>query len=168
MRTPDVRLLDEAVFTEALARARNAPRLRTNHDLHAGPEDAVHRFLNVMRRGTYVTPHRHVTPPKTETFLVLRGSIAVFLFEDDGSIRRAHVLGDPHQRALPCCIDLSPGLWHALAVLSDEAICFEVKPGPWEPATDKDFAPFAPREGVASPEACTEYLEGLLRTLEAR
>lgn len=156
------RLLDEAVFAAALERAHGAPRGRTNHDLHAGPDDRVHRFLNVMTRGTYVTPHRHVTPPKTETFLVLRGSIAIFRFDDAGAVIGRHDLGDPTQRALPCAIDLDAGVWHAVACLSETAICFEVKPGPWSPATDKDFAAFAPREGVAGPEACARYLEELL------
>lgn len=157
------RLLDEPVFTDLCARAAASPRGRTNHNLHDGPDDPVHRFLNVLTRGTYVTPHRHVTPPKSETFLVLRGEVAVFLFDDGGSVREAHRLSEPTQDALPCAIDLDPGLWHSIAALSESAICFEVKPGPWAPATDKDFAPFAPREGAASPSECAAYLDHLLR-----
>lgn len=160
-----VQLLDESIFAETLARAAASPRLRTNHNLHPSADDGVHRFLNVMRRGTYVTPHRHVAPPKSETFLVLRGEIAVFLFDDAGVVVEAYRLGDTGQRALPCCIDLMPGIWHSIAVLSEEAICFEVKPGPWQLATDKDFATFAPREGVAAPVECAAYLDTLLGTL---
>lgn len=162
MTMGSIRLLDETTFADLRARAEASPRGRTNHNLHGGPEDPVHRFLNVLTRGTYVTPHRHVTPPKSETFLVLRGEAAVFLFADDGGIREAHRLGDPSQAVRPCAIDLDPGLWHSIAALSETAICFEVKPGPWVPATDKDFAPFAPREGVASPAECRAYLETLL------
>lgn len=42
-------------------------------------------------------------------------------------------------------------LWHTLAVLSEHAICFKVKPDPYSAANDKHFAPWGPREG--SPEA---------------
>ena len=44
-------------------------------------------------------------------------------------------------------VDIQPGVWHTIAVLSDHVVCFEVKPGPYSVATDKDFAPWAPREG---------------------
>jgi hypothetical protein len=38
-------------------------------------------------------------------------------------------------------------------------VCFEVKPGPWERATDKEFAEWAPAE---SDPAAAEYLRRLL------
>jgi len=56
-------------------------------------------------------------------------------------------------------IDIAPGIWHTAAALSDHAICFEVKPGPYVQAVDKEFAPWAPREG--DPRSAG-YLETLL------
>jgi cupin fold WbuC family metalloprotein len=157
-----VRLLSQAIFADTITRAIGSPRGRTNHNLHSSADDPVHRFLNTLTRGTYVTPHRHVTPPKSETFLVLRGQVVVFLFDDGGAVLEAHCLGEPTQDALPCAIDLGPGIWHSIAALSELAICFEVKPGPYLEATDKDFAPFAPREGFANASECSAYLSGLL------
>lgn len=156
-----VQILSEAVFSEALERARGSARGRTNENLHAGPSDNPHRFLNVLLRGTYVAPHRHRAPPKSETFLVLRGEIAAFVFDDSGRVARAERLGDPQQGVLPCAIDLAPGLWHSIVATSDEAICFEVKPGPWDPATDKEFAEWAPREGQDGGRAYLAHLEAL-------
>ena len=155
---PDIQLIDEALLEATLDRAQKSPRLRTNHDFHAGPEDNPHRFLNVMVRGTYVTPHRHLDPPKAESFLVLRGRIAVFVFDDDGGVTSRHDLGGPGE---PLGIDLAPGVWHALAVRSDHAVIYEVKPGPWDPATDKELAPWAPGEGDPAAGA---YRDGLLAT----
>lgn len=155
---PDIQPIDEALLQETLDRARRSPRLRTNHNFHAGPEDNPHRFLNVMVSGTYVTPHRHLDPPKAESFLVLRGQIAVFVFDDEGRVTSRHDLGGPTE---PLGIDLAPGLWHALAVRSDYAVIYEVKPGPWDPATDKELAPWAPAEG--DPEA-DAYRDALLGT----
>lgn len=116
-------------------------------------EDNPHRFLNVMVQGTYIAPHRHLDPPKSESFLVLRGEIAFFLFDDTGAISRIEILGREKTG-----IDIAPGLWHTLAVLSPEAVCYEVKPGPYSASNDKDFASWAPREGDP---AVSEYLARL-------
>jgi cupin fold WbuC family metalloprotein len=107
-----------------------------------------------MVKGTYISPHRHVDPPKSESFLVLDGEIAFFTFDDAGQVATTHVLGRD-----PIGIDIQPGVWHTMAVLSLHAICYEVKPGPYSPTTDKDFALWPPREGDP---ATSSYLELLL------
>ena len=62
----------------------------------------------------------------------------------------------------PAAIDLPPGVWHTLAALSPHAVCYEVKPGPYLPANDKAFAPWAPREGEpGAPAYLASLLEGL-------
>jgi cupin fold WbuC family metalloprotein len=126
-----------------------------NFNLHSGPEDNPHRFFNVMLRGTYIAPHRHLDPPKAEAFLVLEGELAFFVFSDSGEVGTCEVLGRNGRFG----VDLAPGVWHTMAVLTEHAICFEVKPGPWSPMNDKEFAPWAPREGELGVES---YLESLL------
>jgi cupin fold WbuC family metalloprotein len=85
---------------------------------------------------------------------VLSGEIAFFTFDDSGQITSVQALGRD-----PIGIDIQPGVWHTLAVLSEHAICFEVKPGPYSVTNDKDFATWAPREG--DPRA-SEYLSDLI------
>lgn len=151
---PDaVQVLDTALFETLIDRARASPRLRTNHNFHSSMEENPHRFLNVMMRGTYIAPHRHLDPPKAESFLVLDGEIAFFTFDDTGAIATIHKLG---QGTLG--IDIAPGVWHTLVVLSPHAVCYEVKPGPYSVANDKDFAKWAPREGEPGTAA---YLDRL-------
>jgi cupin fold WbuC family metalloprotein len=157
---PAIQLLDAALFESLIERARQSPRLRTNHNFHASMEDNPHRFLNVMIRGTYIAPHRHLDPPKAESFLVLAGEIAFFTFDDAGRIEGTHILG--HDIA---GIDLAPGVWHTMTPLTPHAICYEVKPGPYLASNDKDFAPWAPREGDAG---VREYLESLVRLTSPR
>ncbi len=119
-------------------------------------DENPHRFLNVMLRGTYVTPHRHLDPPKAESFLVLEGEIAFFVFDDRGAVTARYILGRE-----TVGIDIDPGIWHSLAVLTPEAVCYEVKPGPYSAVNDKDFAPWAPREGdPAAPAYLEKLLEG--------
>jgi cupin fold WbuC family metalloprotein len=152
-----IQTVDRELFRTLIERARQSPRLRTNHNFHASMEENPHRFLNVMVRGTYVTPHRHLDPPKAESFLVLEGEGVFFTFDDAGGIASKHILG----RDI-IGIDIDPGIWHTLAVLTDTAVCYEVKPGPYTAANDKDFAPWAPREGDPAAPA---YLERLLASV---
>jgi cupin fold WbuC family metalloprotein len=153
-----VQLIDDALIEATLIKAKASSRLRANHNFHASDADDFHRFLNVLVRGTYVAPHRHVTPPKAEAFLALRGELVCFVFDDTGRVLTRAVLG----RGGRLGIDIPPGVWHSIAALSDEAVCYEAKTGPWIPATDKEFAPWAPREGDARAAA---YLAGLLAGL---
>ena len=158
---PEVQPITSRLFDDLVEKAGQSPRRRINHNFHASSSDNPHRFLNVFLQGSYVTPHRHLRPPKAESFLVLEGWMAAWIFEDDGSIRSTFLLGQGAQPALlpqqlqhaPVCrgIDVPPGIWHTLSAVTPHAVCFEVKPGPWEPANDKEFAPWAPHEG--SPEA---------------
>ena len=124
-------------------------------------DDNPQRFLNVMLRDTYVAPHRHLQPAKTESFLVLEGCIVLICFEDDGTVRSRHWLGNT-PGAIARGIDLEPGVWHTLTAVTEYAVCYEVKPGPWDPANDKEFAPWAPREGDPRAE---EYLRALVGPL---
>jgi len=108
-------------------------------------------------RGTYVAPHRHKNPAKAETFVVLEGAAVVWTFGAAGDRTGTYVVGPGQSSGWG--IDLAPGIWHTVTAQSDVAVCFEVKPGPWDPATDKEFAPWAPREGDAG---AAQYLQTLL------
>jgi cupin fold WbuC family metalloprotein len=155
-----IQLVNRALFAALLEQARQSPRRRINFNFHAGPEDNPHRFLNVMLEGAYIAPHRHSDPPKAESFLVLEGEVAFFIFDGRGRIAEIRRLGGD-----PMGIDLPPGVWHTMAVLSPHAVCYEVKPGPYSPLTDKEFAPWAPREGDPAVPA---YLRTLLASLEEK
>ncbi len=148
-----VQIIDEALFDAVAAGAQAAPRQRMNHNFHSGPEDNPHRFLNVLLRGTYVRPHRHSDPPKAEAFLVLEGVAEVITFSEQGAVEGRYRLGEQVNGKKRWGVDLAAGVWHTVIAISERVVCYEVKPGPWEPATDKEFAAWAPREGdPATPE----------------
>lgn len=166
-----IQLITNGLIDEVRQKANQSPRLRQNHNFHSSALDNPHRFLNVLLAGTYVTPHRHSAVPKAEGFLVLEGCAAAFVFDDSGTLRDVVVLSDDGTTAkappaFKSCkaargIDLPPGVWHTIVALSPSVVCYEVKPGPWVAATDKEFAPWAPMEdepGAAS------YLASLLAT----
>jgi cupin fold WbuC family metalloprotein len=51
--------------------------------------------------------------------------------------------------------DVRPPTWHTYIALEPDTWIFEVKLGPFDPATDKEWPPWAPVEGT--PEA-DDYL----------
>ena len=151
----EAKLISAQLIDQVMERAAASPRRRMNHNFHESAGDNPHRFLNVLLRGTYIRPHRHSAPPKSETFVVLEGVADVILFDGTGAISARHSLGTGGVWG----IDLPPGVWHTIVPRTGRAVCFEVKPGPWEPSSDKEFAPWAPAED--SPSAA-DYLRALL------
>lgn len=138
-----------------LVQARTSPRLRKNLNLHQ-ITDPVQRFFNALIPGTYVRPHRHNSPPKTETMIVLSGKMLVVLFDEQGNIKEKIELSPQGQRI---SIDLAPGVWHSVLAI-EPCVFFECKQGPYTPITDKDFASWAPEENTTE---SIHYLEGLLQ-----
>jgi cupin fold WbuC family metalloprotein len=158
---PEVKLISGALFDTVTALATASPRLRMNHNFHSDRADNPHRFLNVLLHGTYVRPHRHFVPPKSESFLVLEGVADVILFDEQGAITARYRLGEESAEGHLWGIDISPGVWHTILARTERVVCFEVKPGPWVAANDKEFAGWAPAEN--DPDAalyCRVLLDG--------
>ena len=140
----------------ALDYARTSPRRRVILPFHKDDADPLHRMFNAAQPGSYVRPHRHVSPPKAEIFLVLRGALALFVFEDDGRIRDCIRLEAGGERF---GVDLGPGLYHCFIALEPDTLLYEIKTGPYEPTSAKDFAPWAPEEDSAGAGAYLSMLE---------
>lgn len=137
--------------------AAASERLRRNLNLHEAYDDPVQRLCNAMEPGTYVRPHRHTEPGKWELFIVLSGSLAVLSFSPQGAVtERVELDADGPVRG----IEIPPGTWHTLVSLAPGTVAFEVKPGPYAPLQDKDFAPWAPGEGEPGTRAFLDWLLG--------
>src|ERR1041385_7619279 len=110
----DVRLISGALFDTVAALASASPRHRMNHNFHSGAADNPHRFLNVLLRETYIRPHRHQAPPKSESFIVLEGMADVILFDDRGAVTARYRLGAESPEGHLWGVDISPGVWHTI------------------------------------------------------
>jgi len=157
----EVKVISASLVDDVASRAAASPRLRMNHNFHTGSEDNPHRFLNILLEGTYIRPHRHSDPPKAESFLVLEGVAEVILFDDTGAVTKRYTLGAGSDEGHVWGVDLPPGVWHTILPRTSRVVCFEVKPGPWSPATDKEFATWAPAE---NDPAAAAYGKSLLST----
>ncbi len=134
--------------------SRISPRQRMILPLHKSGPALLQRMLNAVQPGTYIRPHRHAAG-RAESIIVLQGAIRLQVFNEDGALFQSLEIraGSP-----TFGIDLEGGTWHSFQSLEPDTVLFEVKPGPYNPETDKEFAPWAPEE--FSDEAAT-YLETL-------
>ena len=71
-------------------------------------------------------------------------------FGEDGLPQEGGLILIDSSRGVYGC-DIRPGVWHTIFALAPDTVLFEVKPGPYDPGVDKEFAPWSPPEH--SPEA---------------
>ena len=152
--------IDEILLNEIIAKAKTSPRKRMNHNFHTYAEDPLQRMLNCLELGTYCRPHKHENPPKREVFIILKGTVAVLQFNNEGKIIDTTILNNTNGQY---GVEIPPLTWHSIIALENESVVFECKDGPYEPASDKDFAPWAPEEGSAE---SAYYLKKLISELQ--
>ena len=140
-----MRPIDTALVDNLIAEAALSPRKRAIFRFHEH-EEPVQRMLNAVRSDSYVQPHRHADPDKTELFYAIRGRLLALTFTDDGQVARRLVL-DPAGPVMGC--DIPPRTYHAVLALDDVAVALEIIQGPYDAATHKQFAPWAPADEAA-------------------
>lgn len=155
-----MKIIDKNSLDALSQAAAVAPRQRMNLNLHADYADPCQRLFNAIEPSTYICPHRHTDPPKPECFLAVRGHMAVLVFDDAGTVTQTVLFGTECD---VLGVDLPPGLWHSIVSLESGSIFFETKPGPYVALSDKDFAPWAPREGTPEAGAYLEQLKSVVR-----
>jgi cupin fold WbuC family metalloprotein len=136
-----------SLIAQKAADARRNERHREIHMLHADGHDPVQRMLNALQPSSYGRPHRHSSPPKSETLLLMKGSIGFVSFSEDGVAHDSDVLLLGPQTGV-MGVDCRAGVWHTFFALEPDTVVFEVKAGPFDANTDKDPAPWAPAENT--------------------
>lgn len=155
MKTISAALLDEISH-----KATQSPRKRQNFNFHDSLGDPLQRLLNAMEPGTYVQPHKHEKPDKREFFIILKGKAVVIIFDNLGGIKN-HTILSPETQEFG--IEIPARTWHTIIILEEQTVLFEVKDGPYEQISDKNFATWAPKENA--PE-CQSYNKMLLKKLK--
>lgn len=139
-----MKFIDESLLDSLSEKAAASPRKRTHHNLHSTLEDPIHRLFIAAEPGTYIRPHRHLTPPKWELFSIIRGSMILFEFDAEGKVLQRRIM---KAGQTPCVVESQPADWHGFLVLEPGTIGMEVKPGPYMAPPPADVAPWAPAEG---------------------
>ena len=115
-----IKLISEELLDGVTHDAQENSRLRMNYNFHESLDAPIHRLLNALEPGTYLPPHRHVD--KEETYIVLRGSLIAFFYDDMGNVTEK--------------VNLNPS--------AGMYVIFEIKSGPYKPLPPEDVAPWAP------------------------
>jgi len=67
-------------------------------------------MLNSIQPGSYITPHRHYSPPKSESIIVFQGVLAYMSSDDDGTpLQSDFALLDPRRGIYG--VDIRPSIW---------------------------------------------------------
>ncbi len=145
----NIQLINQQLLDDTSLEAVNNIRLRMNYNIHSHLDDPVNRMLNALEPGTYLPPHRHASPPKTESYIVLRGELDVLVFDDDGNLFQRTTLNPEIGNY---GVDIPAGVWHSMIVKKTGTVIYEVKQGPFTPLVPEDFASWAPepddKEGI--------------------
>lgn len=141
-----MKIFDQSFYQNLTETAQNAPRLRTNENLHENYESLVQRLFIAMEPDSYVRPHRHMESNKWEFFFVVKGRLLFLLYNENGTVeKRIELVAGGETQGL----EIPPNTWHSTVALESGTVFFEVKEGPYVLTSDKGFAPWAPAEGDA-------------------
>jgi cupin fold WbuC family metalloprotein len=122
-----MKIIDKKLLDKVSDKAKSNVRLRMNHNLHPSLDSNAQRLLNALEPGTVIPIHRH--SDTSETYVILRGSLNMLLFNDKKELT-ARVELNPLKGKYG--IDLPKNQWHTLEVLETGTIIFEVKDGPYK------------------------------------
>lgn len=134
-----MKLITEELLDAVTSQAKENSRLRMNYNFHATMDAPIHRLLNALEPGTYLPPHRH--RDKEETYLVLRGSLLAFFYDEAGDVTEK-VLLNPSEGKYG--LEIPPCTWHSIVALESGTVIFEIKKGPYSPLSPEDLASWAP------------------------
>jgi cupin fold WbuC family metalloprotein len=152
-------VIDNDALVELSKTAQSLPRLRKNLNIHSQLDDPVQRLYNAMEPHTYVRPHRHPDEDRWEFFQVVSGRAAVLTFNQQGTVREKIELS---QAGPNVAIEIPGNQWHTLVSLQSGTVLFEIKKGPYQPLSDKDFATWAPQEGDSAVETFIQWFNDAL------
>jgi cupin fold WbuC family metalloprotein len=152
----EVSPIDTSLIASAISASRESSRKRVIQPLHKHGGASLQRMLNAIQPGSYIRPHRHAVD-RAESIMVVSGAILYLTFTAKGEVSEAFTLRAGSSRI---GMDIEGAIWHSFAALEPDTLLFEVKPGPYDARTDKEFARWAPEEYS---EDAAAYLENLVR-----
>ena len=122
-----MKIVDKELLDLVTEEAKVSPRLRMNYNFHEDLSDKCQRLLDALEPGTVMPIHHHKVD---EMFVILRGSLKVNTYNDDGEVIQSVVLSPSQGRF---AVNIKAGEWHSVESLESGTIIMEVKEGPYIP-----------------------------------
>jgi cupin fold WbuC family metalloprotein len=154
-----MKITDE-IINKTSDKAKTSERNRCNYNFHKSYGDPIQRFLNAVEPNSYLRPHKHEDPDKTEIFLSLKGRVLIVEFDDNGSITD-HFILDLQDGKIG--VEIPPKTWHSFIALQEGSVLYEIKEGPFVQGAGMIFAEWAPEEGT---KAAREFNDKILKELK--
>lgn len=139
-----MKIIKNTHIDEFRSKASGSGRKRSHFSL-SNEEDDVQRLCIAIDRGSYIRPHRHSEEYKWELFIAIKGSAIFMTFDGSGRVTEKIELSD---KGPVHAVEIPANTWHTLAAKENGTILFEIKPGPYSPLPQHDFAEWAPMEGT--------------------
>lgn len=133
-----VKIHKEKILTMPQIAIANKIKRRYRLCLHDSPDNSLQEMFICRTQGDYVPPDKHFGIPESHT--IIQGSEAIILFSDDGDIIDVFLL-DRDRGYISYRINSD--VYHMTVPITDVAIDYEVKPGPFLPENNiyPDWAP---------------------------
>lgn len=157
-----VKCLDIDMLEDLIEAAQHSSRGRQHLNLHQNYSDQTQRLLNAILPNSYIRPHRHLLDPKPEFLVALSGGFTLLIFNDLGEVKNVVGFGSNRFKYNCFAVEISPEIWHTVIAHTTDAVLLEIKPGPFNPAAAKEYAPWAPEENTPHAQA---YFASLLECI---
>lgn len=132
------RVVSQALLAECAAAAEKSPRRRRHRNLH-DTSDSIQRLLRVMEPDTYMQPHRQLGEAPFRLFVLVRGSVGVVFFNENGMTEEASLLS--HEGGA-VAIEVPGDRYFSLLCLEPHSALIEVREGPIQKDTRQHLAGF--------------------------
>ena len=161
-----MKIFDAQYLDGLTVQAKVSPRLRQHRNVHQSYQEASQRLFNAIEPGSYIRPHRHVSDPREELLIAVRGVMAMVTFDDQGAVTNVLRFGsERHGDEMAVGAEVSSGTWHTVIALVPGCVLLEVKAGPFDPNQPKNLAPWAPEENSA---AARDYYDRMVALITKR
>lgn len=151
-------IVTQELLNQLTAEALRSPRLRQNRNLHPADNSRCQRLLNAIEPPSYIRPHRHLDPEKTEAFILLRGRLGIIIFTDAGGVAQTLLLSLANGNL---AVDIPHGIYHTAVSLESGTVFYESKAGPYLPLREEEKAPWAPDATAPAAQAYLAQLQAL-------
>ncbi len=149
--------VDHALIQELKNASASIDNKNVRLCLHESADSLFHEMIILERRGNYYRPHKHLA--KGESHHIIEGTLAIFIFEQDGVLVDSCVL-EPQGNLI---YRVGADMYHTIIPLTDLIIYHESKPGPFLRREDSVFPDWAPDGG--DPGEVAEFVAKLIQQL---
>lgn len=131
---------NDIVSLELKSRKNKNKRIRIC--CHKDINDKIHEMFIILRKGTYVRPHKHLN--KTVSYHIVEGYADIIIFDDKGNIIELIKMGNYPSRQ-KFYYRLNIPYYYTLNINSNYVIFHEILNGPFK-KSDTLFPPWSPNE----------------------